>query len=77
VQARSQEWCRANKAECLAVQPPGRNMRLREPCITTCQDLAEALLPVVASKLSEAPYIVSHCLEEDHPAPVNLMPAVL
>jgi hypothetical protein len=54
----SQEWCRANRAECLAVQPPGRAMRLREPCATSCQDLAAALLPVVASKLYDTPYVV-------------------
>ena len=55
---RVQEWCRANGAECLAVQPPGRNMRGKEAPLTTCQALAAALLPVVASRLLEAPYVV-------------------
>ncbi len=54
-----QEWCRANGAECLAVQPPGRNMRGREPHYTTCASLAAALLPVVASRLLGVPYVVS------------------
>ena len=54
-----QEWCRANAAECLAVQPPGRNMRMREQPITTCQHMAAALLPVVASRLASTPYVVS------------------
>ena len=53
-----QEWCRANGAECLAVQPPGRNMRGKEAPLTTCQALAAALLPAVASRLLEAPYVV-------------------
>lgn len=54
-----QDWCRANAAECLAVQPPGRNTRSREAPITTCRELAAALLPVVASRLLDAPYVVS------------------
>lgn len=45
----------------LAVQPPGRNMRIRERPITTCQHMAAALLPVVASRLATTPYVVS-CL---------------
>jgi hypothetical protein len=28
---RAQEWCRANRAEVLAAQPPGRGARMREP----------------------------------------------
>ncbi|KAL4451499.1 hypothetical protein ABPG75_007161 [Micractinium tetrahymenae] len=52
------EWCRANGAECLAVQPPGRNMRGKEPPLTTCASLAAALLPVVASRLLDVPYVV-------------------
>ncbi|EIE19364.1 alpha/beta-hydrolase [Coccomyxa subellipsoidea C-169] len=52
------EWCRENDAECLAVQPPGRNMRMKEPCITTCRHMAAALLPVLAPKLLDTPYIV-------------------
>lgn len=54
-----QEWCRANGAECLAVQPPGRNMRGREAPLTRCADLAAALLPVLASRLADGcPYVV-------------------
>ncbi len=53
-----QEWCRASGAECLAVQPPGRNMRSKEAPLTSCQAISQALLPVVASKLADAPYIV-------------------
>ena len=40
------------------MQPPGRNMRMREQPITTCQHMAAALLPVVASRLCNTPYIV-------------------
>ena len=40
------------------MQPPGRNMRMREQPITTCQHMATALLPVVASKLATTPYVV-------------------
>ena len=54
-----QEWCCANGAECLAVQAPGRLLRGREPPITRAADLAAALLPVVASRLSDGvPYVV-------------------
>lgn len=55
----SQEWCRASGGECLAVQPPGRGMRSKEPCITAPQALARQLLPVVASRLAAVPYVVS------------------
>lgn len=61
-----QEWCRENQAECLAVQPPGRNLRLKEQPITSCREMAAALMPVVASRLSATPYVVRtlpvHCL---------------
>ena len=40
------------------MQPPGRNMRMREQPITTCQHMASALLPVVASRLATTPYVV-------------------
>ena len=53
-----QEWCRDNCAECLAVQPPGRNMRMKEDIITSPQDMAQQLLPVVGSRLATTPYIV-------------------
>ena len=57
--ARAQEWCRANGAECLAVQAPGRLLRGRERPITRAADLAAALLPVVASRLGAGvPYVV-------------------
>jgi len=48
------EWCRANGAECLSVQYPGRGMRLREAPIITARGMAEALFPIVASKLTES-----------------------
>ncbi len=54
-----QGWCRSNGAECLAMQPPGRNMRMKEACITTCRQMTAALLPVLAPKLQQTPYIVS------------------
>ena len=53
-----QEWCRANGAECLAVQPPGRAVRSAEPCITSARQLSAQLLPVIASRLQSAPYVV-------------------
>lgn len=52
------EWCRANRAECLAVQLPGRGTRLREPFIASAEDAADALFPVIASRLVDAPYVV-------------------
>lgn len=53
-----QEWCRRKGAECLAVQLPGRAMRTAEPFLTSAQQLATELLPVVASRLQDTPYIV-------------------
>ena len=53
-----QEWCRANGAECLAVQPPGRAMRSKEASVTSATELAAHLLPIVASRLMETPYMV-------------------
>ena len=60
-----QEWCRANDAECLAVQLPGRNLRRSEPPFSSCQQAAEALFPVVASSLATTPYLVSWSLHPD------------
>lgn len=53
------EWCRENKAECLAPQYPGRGMRMKDARITCARDMAAALLPVVASKLYDTPWVVS------------------
>ena len=52
------EWCRANRAECLAVQLPGRGSRLREPFLASAEDAANALFPVIASRLVDAPYVI-------------------
>ncbi|KAK9824782.1 hypothetical protein WJX74_008322 [Apatococcus lobatus] len=52
------DWCQSNKSLCLAVQPPGRNLRLKEPCITSAQEMAKALFQVVAQKLVLQPYVV-------------------
>jgi surfactin synthase thioesterase subunit len=54
----AQEWCRANGAECLAVQPPGRAMRNKEEMVNSAAELAAQLLPIVASRLQQTPYIV-------------------
>ena len=54
----AQEWCRANGAECLAVQPPGRAMRNKEKPVNSAAELAAQLLPIVASRLRQTPYIV-------------------
>ena len=61
-----QEWCRANAAECLAVQPPGRNLRHDEAPLTSPQALAQALFPVVASQLADVPYAVSYSPSSTH-----------
>ena len=52
------EWCRDNRAECLAVQLPGRGTRLREEFLTSAVNAAAVLLPIVASKLIDTPYVV-------------------
>uniref|UniRef100_A0A1D2ACU8 Thioesterase domain-containing protein n=1 Tax=Auxenochlorella protothecoides TaxID=3075 RepID=A0A1D2ACU8_AUXPR len=57
------DWCRANNAECLAVQPPGRNLRSKHAFADSAASLAKELLPVVASRLASTPYvIVGHSL---------------
>ena len=53
------EWCREAGAECLAPQYPGRAMRLKEDRITSAKEMARELLPVVASKLYDVPWVVS------------------
>lgn len=55
-----QEWCRDNQAECLAVQLPGRGMRGKEPFLPSLQEAARQLLPVVASRLQDTPYVVRY-----------------
>lgn len=53
------DWCVKNKVEILAVQPPGRAMRVKEPLISSCRELAQTLLPIVATKLLDGvPYCV-------------------
>ena len=52
------DWCRKNGAEMLAVQLPGRANRLREKFHVSPQDAAKALLPILASRLIDVPYIV-------------------
>mmetsp|Transcript_11428 Transcript_11428/g.70176 ORF Transcript_11428/g.70176 Transcript_11428/m.70176 type:complete len:356 (-) Transcript_11428:19-1086(-) len=56
------DWCVKNKVEILAVQPPGRAMRVKEPLLYSCQEMARILLPIVASKLLDGvPYcIIGH-----------------
>ena len=56
-----QGWCIANAGECLAVQLPGRNLRRNEPFLGSPQEVAQALLPVVASSIASVPYVVGHC----------------
>ena len=79
------DWCRKNGAEMLAVQLPGRGGRMRESFAESPQAAAKALLPIVASRLVDVPYIViGHSVgtwlayefvrlaqKEGLPAPVN------
>eukprot|EP01023_Acetabularia_acetabulum_P018510 TRINITY_DN1933_c0_g2_i2.p1 TRINITY_DN1933_c0_g2~~TRINITY_DN1933_c0_g2_i2.p1 ORF type:complete len:331 (-),score=58.89 TRINITY_DN1933_c0_g2_i2:289-1281(-) len=53
-------WCRQNEAELLSVQYPGRANRLKETSITSAQQMAQALLPILSGRLSEknVPYVV-------------------
>lgn len=46
-----QEWCRQHGVQMLAPQLPGRGQRLRESPLTSCQAVAQQLLPVVAPQL--------------------------
>ena len=40
------------------MQLPGRNSRRHEAFLTSPQEVAEALLPVVASSVASVPYVV-------------------
>jgi hypothetical protein len=44
-------WAKENMVEVLAVQPPGREMRRKEPCLGSCKEIAQALFPVLAPRL--------------------------
>lgn len=59
-----QDWCRSTGAALLAVQPPGRALRAREPPAADLRSLAAALLPVAAPRLARARryFVVGHSL---------------
>ncbi len=40
------------------MQPPGRAMRNKEEMVNSAAELAAQLLPIVASRLQQTPYIV-------------------
>ena len=40
------------------MQPPGRAMRSKEASVTSATEMAAQLLPIVASRLMETPYMV-------------------
>jgi hypothetical protein len=44
-------WAKENAVEVLAVQPPGRELRRKEPCLGSCKELATALFAVLAPRL--------------------------
>jgi len=57
------EWCKANDAEVLSVQLPGRAARKDESFIFEIRKVAQALLPIVAGKLADVPYVcIGHSL---------------
>ena len=41
------------------MQPPGRAMRSKDEPVTSATELAAQLLPIVASRLAETPYLVT------------------
>ncbi|KAL6762042.1 Alpha/Beta hydrolase protein [Haematococcus lacustris] len=59
-------WCRASGAEMLAVQPPGRALRVKEAPCSSAQQLAEQVLEVVGHRLHQWPSIpwvvISHSM---------------
>lgn len=56
-----QAWAQEHNVQVLAVQPPGRAQRMREPQHASLQDMATALLPIVAHELCSRPYaLVAH-----------------
>ncbi|KAF5835551.1 Alpha/Beta hydrolase protein [Dunaliella salina] len=59
-----QDFCRKNGVEVLAVQPPGRGMRIHEPFSESAQEMAQTLLPLLAPKLQDGtPYVmISHSM---------------
>ena len=51
------EFCKKHGAELLAVQLPGRANRRDERCIFEIRKVAEELLPIIAPKLADVPYV--------------------
>lgn len=52
------EWCRGHHAELLAVQYPGRVMRVKEEQYTDVRTLALAIGKIVGSRLTDVPYVI-------------------
>ena len=41
------------------MQLPGRGLRSKEPFLTSAQEAAQQLMPIIASRLAQTPYVVS------------------
>ena len=59
------------------MQLPGRGLRTKEPFLTSPQEAAQQLLPIIASRLAQTPYIVSvpvisFVVDLTHPSIQNL-----
>ena len=52
------EWAKEKGWTVLAAQLPGRMARAREACLSSCAEVARQVLPLVASRLARAPYVV-------------------
>jgi surfactin synthase thioesterase subunit len=52
------QWPADDRVEVCAVQLPGHETRFSEPCLRSCADIAETLLPVVAPLVQDGvPYV--------------------
>jgi len=52
------DWCQSNAVELLAVQLPGRGLRLKESLIRSSKRFARVLFSILAPKLQKTPYCV-------------------
>lgn len=52
------DWCRANGAQCLAAQYPGRALRNKEPFAGSAAQLASGLLAVLGTSIVRTPYVI-------------------
>ena len=52
------KWAKKTKVEIYAVQPPGREMRMKEPPLTTAKAIAKGVFEILPSNFFDVPFAV-------------------